>query len=123
MEQLNEVVERYLAVWNEPDAARRRELIAQTWTEDASYIDPLMQGTGHAGIDVMVQGAQTQFAHHRFRRVGTADGHHDHIRFSWELVPESGPTVIGGTDVGVLAADGRLRSVVGFLDHTPASAE
>lgn len=99
------------------------ELIAQTWTEGASYLDPLIQGNGHAGIDAMVGGVQAQFAGYRFRRVGSVDGHHDQIRFSWELAPEGGPVAAGGTDFGVVAADGRLQRVVGFVDQPPAGAE
>jgi hypothetical protein len=29
-----ELVDRYVAVWNEPDAERRRKAIAEPWTED-----------------------------------------------------------------------------------------
>ena len=123
MEHVNEVVDRYFAVWNETDAARRRELIARTWTEDASYLDPLMQGAGHAGIDAMVQGVQNQFGGHRFRQTGAVDAHHDHVRFSWELAPADGPAVVDGTDFGVIGGDGRLQTVVGFLDHAPAGPE
>ena len=31
----NTIVERYLAMWNETDPARRRTLVARTVTEDA----------------------------------------------------------------------------------------
>jgi hypothetical protein len=43
------------------------------------------------------------------------------VRFSWELVPEAGgePLAIG-FDVAVTGADGRIRSVLGFLDKAPA---
>lgn len=121
MSQSSELIDRYFAVWNERDAARRRDLIAQTWAKDASYLDPLMQGQGHAGIDSMVQNVQQQFAGHRFRQIGVVDAHNDRLRFSWELVAEDGPAVVAGTDVGVVAADGRLQSVTGFLDQVPAT--
>lgn len=117
-----ELVERYLAVWNETDATRRGELIAQTWTENASYLDPLMEGRGHAAIDALVQGAQAQFAGFRFRRVGNVDSHHNYVRFAWELGPHDGPAPIAGSDVALLAADGRLERVIGFLDRVPAGA-
>ena len=29
-----ELVDRYVAVWNQPDAERRRKAITQLWTED-----------------------------------------------------------------------------------------
>jgi hypothetical protein len=31
---LNTLVHRYIAAWNETDADRRRELVAGTWSED-----------------------------------------------------------------------------------------
>ena len=64
-----DIVDRYLAIWNETDATRRRALIARTWTEDATYVDPVMRGAGHDGIDAMVAGAQAQFPGFEFRPV------------------------------------------------------
>jgi hypothetical protein len=112
------VIDRYFAVWNETDAARRRNLIAQTWTEDAAYIDPLIEGVGHAGIDVMVGGVQVQFPGHIFRLTSAIDAHHDRVRFAWELAPEHGAALVKGTDFGVIVGD-RLQSVTGFLDQVP----
>jgi hypothetical protein len=122
MDTYDAVVERYLAVWNETDPARRRALIAQHWADDAHYHDPVMEGAGHAGIDAMVQGAQQQFAGLRFRQLGAAEGHGRYVRFAWELGPPDGPAPIVGSDVAVLAADGRLQQVIGFLDRVPAGA-
>ncbi|MBC8163465.1 MAG: nuclear transport factor 2 family protein, partial [Roseiflexaceae bacterium] len=68
----------------------------------------------------MVQGVQDQFPGYRFRQIGTLDTHHDHVRFSWELAPADGPAVAAGTDVAIIAPDGRLRTVIGFLDQVPA---
>lgn len=121
MSQATNVIDRYFAVWNEPDVGRRQNLIAQTWTESASYLDPLMHGEGHAGIDAMVQQVQAQFAGHRFRQTGAVDQHHDRLRFSWELAPADGPAVVAGTDFGIVASDGRLQAVTGFLDRTPVA--
>lgn len=122
MKQEMNVVERYLAVWNETDAARRHTLITQTWTEDAHYSDPLMQGDGHAEIDALVCGVQQQFPDYRFRRIGAIDGHHNYVRFAWELGPAGEPAPIAGSDVATLAPDGRLEHVIGFLDRVPTGA-
>lgn len=120
---LTELVDRYLATWNETDATRRRKLIAQTWTENASYLDPLMEGKGHNGIDAMLQGVQAQFPNHHMRRVGEVDAHHDRVRFGWELGPQDGVALVRGIDIGVVSRDGRLESITGFLDQVPKSAE
>ena len=116
---LAEVVDRYIETWNETDPARRRALIERAWTEDGTYLDPLMAGEGFAGIDAMIQGFQDRFPGLRCRRSGEIDAHHDRVRFGWAFAPEGGPAVAGGLDVGVVAGD-RLRSIVGFVDFAPA---
>jgi hypothetical protein len=109
------LIDRYFAIWNETDAARRRDLIARTWTEDAAYLDPLVSGEGHEGIDAMVAGVQAQFPGLTFRRTGQIDAHHDRVRFARELGPEGGAPLAGGVDFGVITGDGRLGAVTGFL--------
>ena len=120
MNPLTQLIDRYIATWNETDAARRRDLIAQTWTEDAAYLDPLMQGEGRSGIEAMIQGVQTQFPGFHFRRTTDVDTHHDRVRFGWELGPEGVPAIAGGVDFGRIV-DGRLQSITGFLDFAPAA--
>jgi len=122
MVDFNELVERYLAVWNEGDDQARAAAVAALWTEDATYTDPLAEVTGHAGLAAVIAGARDMFAGHTFRPHGRVDGHHNVVRFGWELVPAAGgePVVIG-FDVAVLAEDGRIRAVHGFLDKVPAA--
>ena len=48
---MQEIVERYLAAWNEKDASRRRKLVDELWAEDGSYTDPLADANGRAEID------------------------------------------------------------------------
>lgn len=122
MAEHTDIVARYIAVWNETDATQQQALIARTWTEDAHYQDPLMQADGHAGIATLVQGVQQKFPAFRFRQLGTPDGHDRYLRFAWELGPESGPAPIAGSDVAILADDGRIQQVIGFLDRVPAGA-
>src|SRR5262245_29780314 len=118
MSNLPALIDRYFDMWNETDGDQRRDLIARTWTEDAAYVDPLMEGTGQAGIDAMVAGVQAQFPGHRFRRTSEIDAHHDCVRFAWELAPEGGAALVRGVDFGVVVGE-RLRSITGFLDQVP----
>lgn len=114
------IVDAYLDIWNEADGGRRRALIAKTWSENARYLDPIMAGEGHDGIDRMIAGAQAQFPGHVFRQTGRADAHNGCLRFSWELVgPDGKDAGVAGTDFGTLAGDGRLAAVTGFLDRVP----
>ena len=111
------LADRYIAIWNETDAATRRELIAKTWAEDGHYLDPLLAGDGHDGIEAMTAGFQSAYPGHTFRRVGTIDQHHDRIRFGWELVTPDGQTFVIGTDYGEITPDGLLRSITGFFEQ------
>jgi hypothetical protein len=121
MNHLTELIDRYFAIWNETDAEARRALIARTWTEDATYVDPLIQAQGHDGINAMVEGIQRQFAGCQFHRAGQVDGHNDRARFTWELKPQGDTAIAGGVDFAAIA-EGRLRAVTGFLDFAPIAA-
>ena len=116
-----QIVDAYLAIWNETDSTARKALIADTWTEDASYTDPLADVTGHDGIDALVAAVQEQFPGLVFRRLGEVDAHHQYLRFAWEAGPEGAEARIAGTDAAVIN-EGRLRRVVGFLDRVPDMA-
>ena len=115
------VADAYIAAWNETDPQRRMHLLREHWAEDARYADPLMQGDGLAQIDALIAGVHAQFAGFRFARIGTPDGHGEHVRFSWALGPAGVEAPIEGTDVLQVRA-GRIRSVIGFLDKVPAAA-
>jgi hypothetical protein len=51
---LNTLIHRYIDAWNESDAGRRGELVAAVWSEDGTYLDPLMTGDGHDSIATMI---------------------------------------------------------------------
>src|SRR4051794_30935031 len=116
MTNISAVVDSYIASWNETDPARRRELIARTWTDDARYLDPLMAGEGPDGIDAMIAGVQQQYPGAQFVLAGDPDHHNDRVRFTWHL-ENDGAKLAVGHDFGTVADDGRLREVTGFLEH------
>ena|SRR3982074_3380465 len=116
MTDANAVVHSYIASWHERDPEARWELVAATFANDADYFDPLMSGRGIDEIDRMIATAQQQFPGHRFTLAAGPDQTNDRIRFGWLLAPSNGEPVAGGTDFAVLAPDGRIQSVTGFLD-------
>lgn len=113
------LVERYFDMWNTEDADARREVVATTFSEGATYVDPLFDVAGHDGLDGMVAAAHQAYPGHRFRRTGAVDVHHDRIRWAWELAAGDQPAVAGGVDYARLAGDGRLGEVTGFIDFAP----
>ena len=115
------IASRYIDLWNERTPGRRREMLSRDWTADASYVDPLMRGDGHDGVDALIAGVQQRFPEFKFRLIGEPNGYGEHLRFSWGLGPDGVDSPIKGTDFAVLK-DGRIKSITGFLDQVPAGA-
>ena len=113
------VIDGYVATWNETDPARRRAGIAAAWAEAGTYRDPVMASDGPAGIDAMLAGVQAKFPGFVLKRTSRVDEHNGALRFTWSLGPAAGPSVVEGVDFCTLAPDGRLASVVGFIDKMP----
>ncbi|RYZ09336.1 MAG: nuclear transport factor 2 family protein [Myxococcales bacterium] len=115
----HELVERYLDAWNLTDETHRRLALANLCTENCQYTDPLADVSGPGGLDTVIAGAQRQLPGFRFSLAGSVDAHHDQARFTWHAAPAgaSEPVVVG-TDV-VVFENGRIRSVLGFLDKVP----
>ena len=122
MSDVTATVDTYLTMLNETDPARRAILVAEVWTEDGRWIDPPIDGEGHAGINDMLETIHGQFPGHTFRRTSAIDAHHGYLRFAWELVAPDGGVTVVGLDVGELSPDGRLRRITGFLGDLAAEA-
>jgi hypothetical protein len=112
---MDTTIDTYLAAWNETDAARRAELVDRAWSPTGTYVDPMLEAAGRAAIDEMAATVQATYPGHRFRRTTQIDGHHDLVRFGWELVAPDGSITVSGIDVAALDGDGRLREVAGFF--------
>jgi hypothetical protein len=117
MQAVTDVVNNYIAMWNEADPELRRTLVASTLSDDATYVDPLIEGAGTDQITAMIGAAQEEFPGWRFALVGDPDAHHDRVKFTWSLSAGGGASMAIGTDFAVLAADGRLQSVTGVLEQ------
>jgi hypothetical protein len=116
---MSDLLENYLACWNAADPADRRALLAQHWTEEATYVDPLVDVHGRDALDATIAGVHAQFPGFVFTPAGSVDAHHDVARFSWGLGPAGEEPVVIGFDVVTTDEDGRIASVVGFLDRVP----
>ena len=122
MSDFDVVVQRYLAAWNETDPEARRAAVAEVFSDDVRYTDPMVDVRGAEALAATIGAVQTQFPGFVFRLAGPVDAHHDQVRFTWELGPEGAEAPIVGSDVALLDADGRISAVLGFLDRVPAAA-
>lgn len=119
MSDIRELVQRYLAAWNETDTAARQAVLQEVFADDAVYTDPLVSVRGRDGLDATIAAVQGQFGGLVFSLGGAVDAHHDIARFTWHLGPEGAEPVVVGFDVVVIGDDGRIRQVLGFLDKVP----
>jgi SnoaL-like protein len=117
-----ELAQRYIAAWNEIDAHARRAAVDALFSDDATYVDPVASAEGREALTALMGAVQEQFGGFTFRLAGTVDGHHNQLRFGWELGPAGGSAPVVGFDVAVIDEAGRIRSVLGFLDKVPVAA-
>lgn len=120
MSNATQLVDRYLAAWNEADGGRRRHLVSEAFVETATYRDPAQKSDGLSGIDAMIAAAQVRFPGMRFERIGEPEAHNDSVRFRWSLGLAGAESIVEGTDFATIAGD-RFASVTGFFDKLPAS--
>ena len=117
---MHDVIERYIASWNQTEPQLRRKLVDEVWAQDATYIDPLAEAHGRDAIDATIAAVQAQFPGLTFTLLDSVDTHHRQARFTWGLGPDGAEPLVVGFDVAVADSDGRLTSVLGFLDKVPA---
>jgi hypothetical protein len=128
VEDVNQLAGRYVAVWNQPDPARRRAAIAEVWTDDAVHlleppveareaaaglaINPVFAARGHAELLPRVTRAYEDWVapgQYTFRERADAARVADLVKFHWEMVTPDGEVAAVGLEIVLLAADGRIR--------------
>lgn len=130
------LVQRYVAVWTEPDPAARRKAIEQLWSEDGAhvlqppveirdaatalgFVNTSLEARGYDEIEARVARAYDDFVapgEYIFQASGPAVRLHNVVKFRWEMVPVGGGEAAGG-GVDVLVLDGgRVRTDYQFPD-------
>ena len=132
-----QLAERYVALWSQPDPERRRRLISELWTDGGSQIlQPPQEmreiaaspGLGMAAV-LEVQGhpelearARASYEHWvgteglSFRRRDDVDRLHDVVKFRWEAISQDGQVTAVGLVFVILAADGRIQRDYVFIE-------
>lgn len=112
---LTATVRSYFECWNAPDPEARGAAIERTWAPDATSTDPVADVSGHAAIGSMMVATLDMYPGHRFAQIGDIDGHHDMVRWAWEMLDADGHRVIDGIDVASVDDHGRLVKLTGFF--------
>jgi hypothetical protein len=131
----NELADRYVAIWNEPDPERRRAAVRELWSDRgvqllkppqeiravAATLDmtPVLEARGHAALEARVTRAYDEFVAPGtlvFRSCDDADRVQDVVKFRWEAVTPGGEPQGGGLQVLMLDPDGRIRLDYQFIE-------
>jgi len=133
---VTELAETYVALWNEPDAGRRRQMIAGLWTEDGRHIlqppeemraiaaqpglamTAVLESRGHGEIAARAAGVHEHWVGAeglRFRGRDDADRLGDLVKLHWEAVAGGGEVVAVGLSVLLLAGEGRIARDYTFI--------
>ena len=104
-------------VFGERDAKKRRQAIAELWTEDCLFIDHSGKSRGHDELDGTVAALHQRFPHHVFSELRPVDVLHESGRLAWSY-GRPGQELIKGVDVA-LVRDGRISLMLTFLDEVP----
>jgi hypothetical protein len=124
MDSHTELAERYVAVWNETDAERRRNQIATLWTPQGEHYVRTLRAQGHEELERRVTNSHeknVRDAGYRFRRGGEAQALHDSVMFHWEMFRPGREHVVEalGLQFLRLAPDGRIAVDYQFILPTP----
>jgi hypothetical protein len=128
--------EKYVALWNEPDADRRRRMIAELWTADGRHIlqppqeireiaaqpgialTAILEARGYEQIEARAASAYTHWVGSEglsFRGRDDAERLGDVVKLHWEAVAKDGTVFAVGLSFLILAADGRIARDYTFI--------
>lgn len=120
---MSEIIEAYMAAWNEPDEAKRDALLRTCWADDGIYTDPGVYLVGAKALSARIAQKQGERPGARLVFLSIVDSHHGHFRFHWRLVNADGSHGPKSVDFGAQASDGRIALMVGFFGSPPADRD
>ncbi|TIX90805.1 hypothetical protein [Rhizobium sp. P44RR-XXIV] len=111
---LDELANRYVAVWNEPDQLKRRNGIERLWVQDGLHFTPTREVKGYEALEARIEESHNKFVRDQgfvFRVLGEPLGHHGVIKFYWVMVdPKLDAIKAVGSDFLCLDESGRIAS-------------
>ena len=109
----------YIAAWNEPREALRREILKRCWADDAAYLDPNVELKGREALCEHISKLLSERPGARIEMMSGVDLHHNAFRFLWRLVRTDGSFGDTSIDFGEVDASARLTKIVGFFGGAP----
>jgi len=107
------IIDRYVAVWNEPDAQSRRAAIGSLWEPDGvEYVEGGIQFRGHEELDGRIARAYDEFVGSgKFHATLAEDAsrHDDLVTFTVQLSTDEGEVAWAARVFVLLGETGRIR--------------
>jgi uncharacterized protein len=106
-----DLLDRYVAAWNEAEPGRRRAEVARLYADDARLATPSLEVRGGETILEHIGEVFNEFiglSGRRFRRTASTR-HHGGFLLHWELVADGQPVAASGFTVLLLGPDGRVQ--------------
>lgn len=114
-----DLVEGYVALWNEPDGELRRAAIASLWRPDGVHYVKEREARGYAALQQRVAGSHEKNVRdngNRFRARPGAQRLRDVVTFNWEMLPRDSETVLAvGLEFLVLDVDNHIVTDYQFI--------
>jgi hypothetical protein len=114
-----DLLDRYLAAFNESDMRARRDRVAKLWARDGAYINAESPHAGQGAIEShLAKTYATNVAKgFRFRSANACQAHHNFARLKWDLVSErSGKITAAGSDLLIFDQHGQIQYDYEFDD-------
>jgi hypothetical protein len=119
---ITSTLDRYLAMWNEPESRLRAEQARAVWARDGRLVDPLIDAVGPDEIAAAIGKLRDQMPGHSLTRTTVIDAHHDQARFGWTVNAPDGSVALAGIDVVTFTADARIQAAIGFFGDMEVAA-
>ena len=120
MVDIQGLAERYVAVWNETNAEKRRTAIAELFAPEAVHYVRTLEARAYAALETRITGSHEKNVRdggYLFRPADGAQSLRDVVTFRWEMVPGAGGDVeASGFEFLVLDGDGRILSDYQFIE-------
>jgi hypothetical protein len=136
MKNLVEFVDRYVAVWNEPDPERRRVTIHELWSDQATHLlQPpvdikasaaalamvaILETRGHQALEQRITTAYEKFVApgtFSFRPRAKAERIRDLVKLNWEMVrTNDGEVTAVGLELLFLDGHDRILTDYQFIE-------
>jgi hypothetical protein len=131
-----DLAQEYVALWNEPDADRRRRMIAGLWTQGGRHVlqppqemraiaaqpgiamTAILEARGYEEIEARATSVYEHWVGTEgmsFRGRDDADRLGEVVKLHWDAVGGDGAVLATGLSILVLATDGRIERDYTFI--------